>query len=544
MQYGSKSKRPARNRPISPEIPVQVSSQQAWPLSIVDALGEKKEGLVFWAEYWDQETESQIMDGAADFRIVILRQPSATAIRPPAATVVCAPAGTTGAVTEPSATYSLTGRPFRFSHLDLAPLGQGTLHTTADLRISASYVFQAGDARFDLLARDLLLSEALEEYLGALRLALAAPEPVVPASLPDTLHTMREIARSAEAKLDKLPGERAEAGESLQRVARLAEATLPEDLLSVASQVYPLPASLCNDVYLLRALIDRLAAASEFLTMRRYVQTAEVDEAEAELCVDRALALQQLQFVNLIVSPQALTSARMAFEYFQKRYHKRYQQFHDKYWQEMERLHSSLLDYKRQEEALRRLNTLRELGPPLGALALDSFGALLEETAPRDCPEEQGPNQATCAVCRIQLGREAPAASVSTVLGRIDQAVQRQAERLSSVAVRRLLQKSHDTRVEHFLKVLQAAQPSSLIRILDDDLAGYLRRFLVEARLDAVLNPILERLEKGPPPKAEEAREALREMAQVLQRAFRSGGRSLSYHGPLLEEPADREQEP
>ncbi len=126
------------------------------------------------------------------------------------------------------------------------------------------------------------------------------------------------------------------------------------------------------------------------------------------------------------------------------------------------------------------------------------------------------------------------------MLDRIDKAIQKQIERLSSVTVRQILQGSPDARVEQFLKVIQAAQLSSLVRVLDDDLVGYLRRYLVEARIGSVLSPILSRLEKGAPPKAEEAQEALREMARVLQRAFRGSARSLPPPQLGLEKPGEQ----
>ena len=49
----------------------------------------------------------------------------------------------------------------------------------------------------------------------------------------------------------------------------------------------------------------------------------------------------------------------------------------------------------------------------------------------------------------------------------------------------------------------------------------------MESRIGALLDPVLANLEEGTAPKAEEAQEALREIARTLQRAFRAGGRAL-----------------
>jgi hypothetical protein len=99
--------------------------------------------------------------------------------------------------------------------------------------------------------------------------------------------------------------------------------------------------------------------------------------------------------------------------------------------------------------------------------------------------------------------------------------------RLSSNAVQQVLHRCNDARVEQFLKMVQASQLSSLGDIIDDELVGYIRRFLVESRIQEALRPILDQLEKGASPKVDEARGTMREVSQVLQRAFQATQRAL-----------------
>jgi hypothetical protein len=94
-------------------------------------------------------------------------------------------------------------------------------------------------------------------------------------------------------------------------------------------------------------------------------------------------------------------------------------------------------------------------------------------------------------------------------------------------AVQQVLRNSNDARVDQFLKVVQASQLSSLSDILDDDLIGYLRRFLVESRIETALRPIFDQLQEGVTPKVDEAKTAMREVSQVLQRAFQAAQRAL-----------------
>ena len=63
--------------------------------------------------------------------------------------------------------------------------------------------------------------------------------------------------------------------------------------------------------------------------------------------------------------------------------------------------------------------------------------------------------------------------------------------------------------------------------VLDDDLVGYLRRFLVESRIHDALEPILSRVQDGVPPNVDEAQSAMRDVTRVLQRAFQSAQRAL-----------------
>lgn len=196
----------------------------------------------------------------------------------------------------------------------------------------------------------------------------------------------------------------------------------------------------------------------------------------------------------------------------------------------MARLHSRLQGASPHADALRKLNTLTELGPPVGAGALVAFNELVAETA--GCPlimgvEEELASRAVCPACGLRLDEEPPVERVEEILHRIERAIQRQMARLSSAAVQQVLQRSGDARIEQFLKVVQAAQISSLADILDDELVGYLRRFLVEARVHSVLQPLLSHLEHGSPPDADEAREAMQQVARVLERAFRASRRAL-----------------
>ncbi len=69
---------------------------------------------------------------------------------------------------------------------------------------------------------------------------------------------------------------------------------------------------------------------------------------------------------------------------------------------------------------------------------------------------------------------------------------------------------------------MQASQLSSLVAVLDDELVGYLRRFLLESRIQGLLEPILDRVQRGAFPDEPEVRAPLDELARALDRAVRA----------------------
>ena len=68
---------------------------------------------------------------------------------------------------------------------------------------------------------------------------------------------------------------------------------------------------------------------------------------------------------------------------------------------------------------------------------------------------------------------------------------------------------------------MQAAQITTITEVLDDELVGYLRRFLLEARISTLLEPILDHVQDGDEDKESATRNALEKLADVLHRAIR-----------------------
>ncbi|MBI1885259.1 MAG: hypothetical protein HYS09_02925 [Chloroflexi bacterium] len=513
--------------------PIDTSlSQPSSILRLRDAFGEERKGAVLVASRWDESLD-QLGEGE-DFRIVLLREPPASppVLRHPV--VVCAPSRKTrsaDAIREPSAVYQIeasgaTDLPAE----ELEALSQGRLFSLVPLELSPDQVFSAEDgaARLAALAEEFLLQLAREPYVSAAQTVMSAPQPPSSVAGNEICREAAELRRRAEAAVT---GEEPDTvHEALRRVRTVQEIESRVEQVKMLRSLYPDVVALGEDLYLLRALVEQPEAALEVAGMRRYVEEAVVPSHQTDLQLDRALALQQLGFATAVLEPQRLPSARASFQLFRDRYRKAYRDHHESYSAESASIHARLLELEQIASALVKLNTLAELGPPVGAAAVDAYHELLSETA--SCPHLEATeallDDPSCPACGLVLDAEPPAERAAEVSSRIQRAVARQMARLASTAVRQVLARSGDPRVERFLKVVQASQIASLSEILDDELLGYLRRFLVEARIQASLEPLLIRLQRGEAPRREEAEKALKDLSRTLRRGFKGMHRRLA----------------
>ncbi|MEE8369989.1 MAG: hypothetical protein V3S00_04385 [Dehalococcoidia bacterium] len=505
-------------------------------ISFSDAFGDQREGFVVSAPSWNDDLAAKLERLGGDFGIVILSEPPEAPVQAPPRTAICAPAAPAAgrtAVREAAVAYEARSRSQQQSltAAETKLLREGKLHAAIELTITPELIFKGGKPRLELLARALLAAEATSAYMTSLAVALTAPDTPRPGSTGERLEDLRGVVRDATAALRRTGQmESPEPDAALDRLSQLAASEEGELFLALAHRLYPRVHALSEDVYLLRALHERPAEALEVLAMRAFTREAAVPPTDHDLALDKEIATEQLQFASLIPEPQRLNPARAALDHFRRSYRKRYTAHHRSYWTEVARLRGQLVESRVYVEALTNLNTLTELGPPVGVGTLSTYRELLDSAPTCELivgVEEELSDAAVCPACSLRLDQEPPATRTAEVLQRIKRAIERQMTRLSSVAVRQVLEKSGDARVERFLKVIQAAQLASLAEVLDKELVGYLRRFLVEARIGSLLNPIMSRLEDGGSPDVEDAQEALRELARVLDRAFRASARSL-----------------
>jgi hypothetical protein len=538
-----------------PDSPEQDSSGDAGPLvkqryrvAVVDAQGCEHLGQAIASQDWHPQLGQLAED---DFSIVILSEPLSGSLGPIVPGVaVCVPGEALPGglrLRETAAAYKVrggekqesgSGRTLTLATSAIVALADGQLLANPPLEIGPADIFAPGKAepRLDLLAQALLAQRAAQPYLHSLAVALTAPADAAPdagsaelvPALGQALAEGRDKLSSSQDLLADMP----RMASALENLASLSEATTTATFAEAACRLYFNPSDLAEDIYLSRALAENPDDASKAARMRRFLVEAVVPESEPELVIDRTLVLEEFSFATLVVEPSRWAAMRSAFERFRQRYQNAYLRHHHQYCEAVLTLHAQLLDLVSHTQALRRLNTLRELGPPLGEEALAEYEQMPQRIgACSVCStlERELREAPRCPVCGISMNDEPPWEDVQRLKRRLERALNKQLQRLSSKAVRQILVASGEARVEQFIQLVQASQARSLADVLDDELLGFLRRLLVEARVKSLLAPVFARLQEPIPDLSEEVVEDLaEEVARVIHDAFSTGQEALS----------------
>jgi hypothetical protein len=331
----------------------------------------------------------------------------------------------------------------------------------------------------------------------------------------------------------------APARRALERLTAVARSPA----LGAVADLYTGPLALAEDIFFARCLLRDSPAALELAAMRDFLARAVVPERLSDLAMDRTVSLEQISSATLWAEPHRLDSMRATFDYFRGRFRTALLTHHTGYWREMRRLRLSLEDSEGTVRALAGLNSLEQLGRPLGEDALAQQGRLL--AAVQDCPLVERLEQAlgtatSCPACGLTLADGPPSGEVDAVLRRLSRALGQQMTRLSSEAVHRILARARGERMEQFLEVVQASDLAGLASVLDDELLEFLRDLLsgepaTAGQRGPAQPPILERLRRAFPVVGEGEVEAATEVfRRLLQQTLAEQRRARPDHTPVV----------
>jgi hypothetical protein len=222
--------------------------------------------------------------------------------------------------------------------------------------------------------------------------------------------------------------------------------------------------------------------SAEISQSRTYIADAEAPTGGfANLAVDRETLLTGLSASQLARSKgrgwSAIARDAAAFKVrYAKAYREHHQQFHDG----LPGFQSELATAKKKSAALGLLNTIVELGPPVGAGLGDDLAALT--VGPEPCSQQESgldlSNEPHCPECQITLAQNVPSAELARLAPQVDMALGGKTRELSRRLVEKALVGQTDERWLEFLQIVQASELSSLANTLDRNLVAFIKQVL------------------------------------------------------------------
>ena len=292
-----------------------------------------------------------------------------------------------------------------------------------------------------------------------------------------------EIARAKDA-LDTLDKslDRGASG-ALDPLESLCAVSSYREFYSVAQETFHGPSGLGEALDLYRR-VGRLAVIAPAIAQTNlYLGQMTFGGAHRELMLERDSVAARIEPDSLIANPSLWSSIEDSFRRLRSRYLHVYVSQHAAYHQEALELGHRLERLSPQVEALARFNEIPELGEPVGTEVPQLFKDVTasykiclpgqEKLSLDDAPY--------CRGCQLSLDQEVPRREAELLMGATERAMQKCNRRLSSHSVRQIL--AHPTReqLDKFVALVQVADPSALVNVLDDEVVGFLRRFLRSA---------------------------------------------------------------
>ncbi len=264
---------------------------------------------------------------------------------------------------------------------------------------------------------------------------------------------------------------------------RLLEPCKGRDFLEVYQAVqraYANPQELLQGLDLLRRMLYLGESLEDIVSTREYLDGSEVASGYEQLSVDRVALLEEMSLSALLDAGHHWPAVRERVRGFQVRYRRAYVEHHASYQLQSARLWASLEDARQKLHALSLLNSLDELGQPVGTDLGQRYISYEQdvrvcEVNTRDLSLGLSPK---CGRCQVALGEMPDAQELEAFLRDVDRALGEQNRRLSRVLVDRVLHQRVDQRLEDFLKIVSASDLSALSDVLNQDLTVFIRQLL------------------------------------------------------------------
>ncbi len=277
----------------------------------------------------------------------------------------------------------------------------------------------------------------------------------------------------------------------------------------------------------LRALSSSVAQIGE---AHRYLQQVSLKDGDRELTAQRTMILTQFELQGLAAQPHLWSSIWANFEDFKRRYRNEYQKFHRDTNAALTKIQKSLSTVSDHLHALALLNGIAELGPSVGENLENRYAELLQGLEPCSITNYQEVNVETtpvCAFCKREMGYTAPVQAMEEFSRDLNQALMDQQRRLASETIRRVLEHGKGDALSQFLQVIQAANLTALVDVLDEKIVSIIRKLLRQEQIVTVESEAVgSLLKKYGSLEETDIPEVLEEFRKLLLKAFKEAQRS------------------
>ena len=285
-----------------------------------------------------------------------------------------------------------------------------------------------------------------------------------------------QIGRSEETD-----AEAPELVESLDRLSRISGDSFQSVYHSIRG-VYSDYRRLEADIAILRQMAGLGGSTEDILRAQEYLEGATVPQDRyPSLSVDKQALQASLSPVSLLESRGRNWDALVQdVSRFKSRFAAAYRTHHESVNQTLPLYRKDLEEAQRKLAAIELLNTLPELGEPLGvgleASLLDLDPGLSPCTvAPTDLRLESSP---WCGACQLGLDRILMTAQLARLVAAIDVDLGAKNRQLSGMLVERIIEGQADERLGEFIMIVQASDLSALSNTLTPELVTFIRRVL------------------------------------------------------------------
>ena len=293
----------------------------------------------------------------------------------------------------------------------------------------------------------------------------------------------QRVERSMDSVTALAAGTGEDTGSALTPLVRLGALCSASDYLgfhAVAQGSFDGPSGLRQALDLHDRLEQLSTLAPAITSVRRYLGEMTFGRDDQDLAMKRDSIKGRVGLDSLAANPSLWNSVEESFRQLSLEYASAYLAHHARHHEQAAELVSRLETWRPQIEALARFNDVPELGGPLGADLPERFWELLASVRTCGTSEDQVSLEDApfCRECLLPLDENVPLREATLLLSETKGAMRVYNRRLSSEAVRRILDHPTTEQLDKFVGIVQVSDLSFLGNVLDEQVIGFLRRFV------------------------------------------------------------------